>query len=540
MAIKIQGTTIINDQTAYIDLAGTTAIKVPVGADLERPAGVTGQIRYNSTAAAFEGFGGAGWGSIGGSANPTLEAIASGTLPNGVPVVINPDGTVSAVSVVVGLSSSEAVVFESASASYISATFDSFNNKVVIAYQDAGNSNFGTAIVGTVSGTSISFGTPVVFESAFTFSTSVTFDSNSNKVVIAYRDFGNSGFGTARVGTVSGTSISFGTTVVFESANTDQISATFDSFNNKVVIAYYDGGNSGFGTAIVGTVSGTSISFGTPVVFESAGTVFISTTFDSSNNKVVIAYYDAGNSGFGTAVVGTVSGTSISFGTPVVFESANTTYISATFDSFNNKVVIAYKDAGNSNFGTAIVGTVSGTSISFGTTVVFESATTDQISAVFDSFNNKVVVAYYDGGNSNFGTAVVGTVSGTSISFGTAVVFESATAIYTAATFDSNSNKVVIAYRDGGNSSFGTAAAITIELATNLTTENYIGFSAGAYADATTATVQLIGAINNVQLGLTAGQQYFVTGTGALAETPGNPEVYAGLAVSSTKLIVKR
>ena len=101
--------------------------------------------------------------------------------------------------------------------------------------------------------------------------------------------------------------------------------------------------NNNYGTAIVGTVSGTSISFGTPAKFESAETQWISTTFDSTNNKVVIAYQDRGNSHYGTAVVGTVSGTSISFGTPVVFESAQTQYVSATFDSTNGKVVIAYQ-----------------------------------------------------------------------------------------------------------------------------------------------------------------------------------------------------
>ena len=42
--------------------------------------------------------------------------------------------------------------------------------------------------------------------------------------------------------------------------------------NQKIVIAYRDNGNSNYGTAVVGTVSGTSISFGTPVVFESDGT----------------------------------------------------------------------------------------------------------------------------------------------------------------------------------------------------------------------------------------------------------------------------
>jgi hypothetical protein len=67
MAIKIQGTTIINDVTAYIDLAGTSALKVPVGLTGQRPTGVTGQIRYNSTDNTFEGFDGVDWGPIGGS-----------------------------------------------------------------------------------------------------------------------------------------------------------------------------------------------------------------------------------------------------------------------------------------------------------------------------------------------------------------------------------------------------------------------------------------------------------------------------------------
>ena len=35
--------------------------------------------------------------------------------------------------------------------------------------------------------------------------------------------------------------------------------------------------------------------------------------------------------------------------------------LSATFDSTNNKVVLAYRDDGNSSYGTAVVGTVSGT-----------------------------------------------------------------------------------------------------------------------------------------------------------------------------------
>ena len=64
---------------------------------------------------------------------------------------------------------------------------------------------------------------------------------------------------------------------------------------------------------LLATVSGTSISFGTPVVFESTRTESIAPTFDSTNNKVVICFRDdTGQDGYG--IVGTVSGTSISFG----------------------------------------------------------------------------------------------------------------------------------------------------------------------------------------------------------------------------------
>ena len=144
--------------------------------------------------------------------------------------------------------------------------YDANAQKVVISYDTAFN---GTAIVGTVSGTSISFGTAVEYQpdNNGVERTKIVYDSNVQKVVIAYTDKSNSNYGTAIVGTVSGTSISFGTDVVFESASIAQRDITFDH-NNKVVIAYRDQGNSSHGTAIVGTVSGTSISFGTAVVLK--------------------------------------------------------------------------------------------------------------------------------------------------------------------------------------------------------------------------------------------------------------------------------
>ena len=442
-------------------------------------------------------------------------------------------------------------VFESADSSYVSSTFDSSNNKVVIAYRDGGNSDYGTAVVGTVSGNSISFGSPVVFNSDRVTDVSSVYDPDTQKIVIAYQNNGyvntpaglDNNYGTAVVGTVSGNSISFGSPVIFESARADLTSVTYDTTNDKVVIAYRDRANSERGTAVVGTVSGTSISFGTPVVFESAGSSYHSAVYDSTNGKVVIAY--RGSSAYGTAIVGTVSGTSISFGSPTVFESANSWHISAVYDPDTQKVVIAYSDNGNSGYGTAKVGTVSGTSISFGSPVVYASnGSIYYNSAVYDSTNQKVVIAYQDWGNNYYGIAVRGTVSGSSILFENSFVFESASTSNISATYDSSNNRPVISYYDGGNSGYGTAVVIspitmTTIYTTNLTAENFIGVSNGAYSNGQTATVQVTGSVDDAQSGLTAGQAYYVQGDGTLSETADSPSVFAGTAVSASKIIVK-
>ena len=468
-----------------------------------------------------------------GGGGKQVNFVASGTIGDGVTVGLNSDGTVTAVAEAPN-SAGTPSVFESANSYYISATFDSDSNKVVIAYRDQGNSGYGTAVVGTVSGTNISFGSPVVFESATSLYVSATFDSDSNKVVIAYRNFGNSNYGTAIVGTVSGTSISFGSPTVFESASIAYTATTYDSTNNKIVIAYSDNGNSDYGTAIVGTVSGTSISFGSATVFESAATQWLSTSYDSTNNKIVIAYQDGGNSNYGTAVVGTVSGTGISFGTAAVFESATVAYIAATYDSTANKAVIVFRDDGNSDRGTAIVGTVSGTSISFGSAVVFNSASTNYLSATYDTVAKKVVIAYKDSGNSGYGTAIAGVVSGTSIEFNSEAVFESATSSYIASTYDSNSQKVVIAYRDDGNSDFGTGVVFTVG---SSNAADFIGISDAAISDTATGSVIVQGGVSENVSGLTANTDYYVQADGSLSTTVSS--VPAGRALSSTSILLE-
>ena len=73
---------------------------------------------------------------------------------------------------------------------------------------------------------------------------------------------------------------------------------------------------------------------------------------------------------------------------------------------------------------------------------------------------------------------------------------------------------------------------------TNVTTENFIGFSDAAYSNSATATVKVVGN-TTTQSSLTPGQKYYVQPNGTLALTEGDPSVEAGIALSATTLLIK-
>jgi hypothetical protein len=461
------------------------------------------------------------------------QAVASGSLATGATVVVNSDGTVSAVNSNPVTNGTTTTFTTDQIGLTMAATYDSSNQRVVVAYRDTDVSNLGYAIVGTVSGTTISFGTPVQFVAQAVSSIALTFDSTNNKVVIVYNNtFQSKGY--AAVGTVSGTSISFGTAVQVSSGTIGWASAVFDAVNGKVVIAYQSLGS---GNAVVATVSGTSISLGTEVTFDASNSWYISAVSVGAS-KVVIAYSLVSTSQ-GKAIVGTVSGTSISFGTAVAFvASSNGRYISAAYDTTNTKVVIAYANVNTAPYyGAAIVGTVSGTSISFGTAVQFAASTiVSDVNAAYSPTAGRVLITYSNNSNSYYGTLIVGTVSGTSISFGPSSIFSSTFTSLPVSVYDSTSTKMVLSSVTTGA---GQSRVVTIGTSTNLTATNYIGISYGAYNNGDTAVVQVVGSYDSNQTGLTPGLAYYVQTTGALASTAGSPSVFAGTAVSATQILVK-
>ena len=86
--------------------------------------------------------------------------------------------------------------------------------------------------------------------------------------------------------------------------------------------------------------------------------------------------------------------------------------------------------------------------------------------------------------------------------------------------------------------SFGISIVIS-PTSTNLTASNFIGFSDGAYTNGQTAKVQIVSSIDDAQVGLTTGSQYYVQTNGTLSTSAGSPSVFAGTALSDTQISVK-
>ena len=465
-----------------------------------------------------------------------VRAIASGTMTDGKAVVVNSDGTVS----VVG-GADQSVGNEGTYAAAITdrptSAYDSNANRVVVAYRDENNGDYITAIVGTVSGSAVSFGTEVVVASVAITKTAIVYDANAQKVVVFYDDSNNGNF-FAKVGTVSGTSISFGSQVTLSTQNPIEQGVVYDANAQKVVVFYGDNANSNRPTAKVGTISGTDITFGDASVVKDDASDYNDITYDSNANKVVVCWQDQGNSNRGTAAVGTVSGTDISFGSAAVFDTGSIENIGVGFDASANKVVVAYQRGGSDNDGYTAIGTVSGTSISFATAVRFTTNSTREYFVIYDSNANSVVITFRDTSDSNKLKFMIGTVSGTSITLSTPTQFQ-ASGEHPSLAYDSSTNKVIIAYRatSGGNN-HGKYVVLQVGF-TNITSENFIGFSDGAFADGESAVVNTTSTIDRNQSSLTAGQTYFVQTDGTIGTTAASPSVTAGTAISATEIIVK-
>ncbi len=204
---------------------------------------------------------------------------------------------------------------------------------------------------------------------------------------------------------------------------------------DKFLISYTNPAASTQVMCVVGTISGTTITLGTPQLVDTTagGTSQISIWASQIDTNKAIITYMAVVSGTPTSktVALTVSGTVATIGTPVSLNASLS-------DSFNRSVKIATDKFAVMNKNYLQIGTISGTTITLGTaaqTFATGGSGSELIDSILVSPDTNVVVLAENVGSSTY-KAIACTVSGTTITVGTAVTLAGTTsgALYAVST----------------------------------------------------------------------------------------------------------
>lgn len=313
-------------------------------------------------------------------------------------------------------------------------------NKFVVVYQDIDDDYAGKARVGTVSGTTITWGAINEFCSFVYGSQLGICKLDTDKFVVVYSDKPQGYDGYARVGTVSVRTISWGTHKEFETDNISYPSCC-QLGTDKFAIAYEDD------TALTGkvcicTVATTTITSGTPVNFE--GAIQYAHCCKLHTDKFVAVYTDTGDSNKCKACAFTVVGTTPTAGAIKEIDANSSAHTEcAQLDT--DKFVIAWEDT-DDTAGAIEICTVSGTTIAEGAEVELNPDNVKYIGlAKIDATH--FVVIYRDEGNVNKGTSRYCSFSGTTITLDGEELFHDAVTDW-CDVCSISANKIAVVYQD--------------------------------------------------------------------------------------------
>ncbi len=330
------------------------------------------------------------------------------------------------------------------------------DSQFVLVYSDFTNSNKGTAIVGEINGTEISYGSEYIFEDYNSRSFSLD-KINATQFVIAFHRTHQGG--KVIIGTISnGNQLSFSSGDVFDS-DADDIAVSHLT-GNYLVIAFTNSNSSspaGKGTALIGTISGGSTSFGTYYEYTDRESL-INKLSILDNNHFVVAYKK--QQGDGHCRIGTVSGNTIIFGDEYNINSGSNVHSIALNSLSSNKFAVTYQDQGNSFYGTSRIGVTSNVDeISYGAEYVFHSGGQTEYISSARLDEDSYIISYMGEPGDYLGESIFASVSGSVISYGNESIF------YTGDTYQTvtgvlTDNRFVVAYENGENGSMDGYAVV--------------------------------------------------------------------------------
>lgn len=393
---------------------------------------------------------------------------------------------------------------------------------IICVYNKGYGSTWGVAA--TISGNTVNFGAERLIDSNYSSYNMYVGRLSSTRCIFLHEL--SAGGGTCQVGTVTGNSFTLGgTTGKYNAGTYDPYyprTARLDDAHFVVCWDEYISPNSP-GYCRVGTVAGNSISWGALAQYHNdVGGSEGHAVAVLSSAKIVVVYNDDAANGVARAKVGTISGTSISYGAASLLNNVEDTEGFDIAALSPSQFVVTFYDAHGPAY--ARIGTVSGTSISWGTRVIVHPWAEVSVAAMSPT---RFAVGFTD--TAGLGTARVGDVSGSSILWGPYQPYNSGSSYDKVMSL----NSTTCAFGFVSNAS-GLVSAVVGQLP---------GVQAKALgvANASGTTGQSIpviigGRSAGNHSSLTPGTLYYAQPNGSLSDDP--TVVRAGLAVSATDLIL--
>ena len=364
----------------------------------------------------------------------------------------------------------------------------------------------------------------------------ICYDTTNNKVVCVFRDEG------ARmdsvVGTIGSNTITWGTIVNLDSAGSNYgSSVAFDSSTGKVVTVWRQ--DSTTYEIAVGTVSGTSITWGTPATSTTNDTA-ITPIIAAANGHFVIVGRDNYHVGSYTGTTITMAGGAGGEGTiPFTDGNTSTDHTVVTVDPDTNVYMMGGPRNSTDNYIEVFAATRSGTTLTFGAGKVLNPNVSYNLAMCPAGQQNKFFVSW--GFENTASKSAVLTVSNNEISMTEPYKYRSQAQDINGSAdcvCRTPSNSVTLVWSNSGDS---RDAWYYIEgmRNTNGTRGGFVGFSNAAYTNGQTAKVSIVGAVSTNQVGLTTAQPYYLKGDGTLDTSAASGDFFVGNALSATNLLLR-
>ena len=521
-----------------------------------------GGINVSSGVITATSFVGSGANLTGIDAAPSVSGIASGTIANGAPICMYDDGKLAAVTGTAGYRASTTpfITEHSAGAPELNdLVYDTAQNQYISVYHGTGSgSNRIHAKVGTVSGTTITWGAEQTIVSAGNpDQPDALYDTVNNKLIVLYRNAADNSRGYCAVCAISGTTITGGTPVAVTTGAINRFCMTQDPVQDKIVVFWEDADASPTqGKAIVGEVnaSGNTSSWAGETQYCPSRPFYPNAAFWPGQNKVVCSFQHYSVAEKGAIIAGTVSGNTITFGTIQYYETQYQVNSSLSYDSANEKMLISWVCGSNASYFPKVCSaTLSGTTFTFGTTHGVKGVGGTAAAAVmpnlcYDPNSGKALFIWQDAntGSPRQWASTILTVAGNTITQTTAHQITTAQDPQPSGddtgkiiALDSDNHLITLQYKDATSGDRGLRYYTERIGASNMTANNFVGLSQAAYTNGQTAKVSVVGSTSTNQTGLTTATKYFVKNDGTLSTTADDPSIDAGLALSSTSLLIK-